>query len=262
MSRFSDETLMAYADGALPPAEAAEVAAALESDAEARAVVERFRSTATLARAAFADMAAEPVPDTLVRTVLGTEAPAASATNFPPIRKTRPPLWRTMVPLAASIALVLGLAAALFLRQPPAVLPGQIMVLGPVPSGAALAEILETRPSGTPVALQERDAQGSEHLMIVATLRDRNGRICREVEALDKAMQARLAGIACRDSASRTWIVEGTARIAASSPSGGSDFVPSGVDQKDALDGLLSILGATKALPPEEEQRLIANGWW
>ncbi|MBN9268186.1 MAG: hypothetical protein J0I75_27135, partial [Hyphomicrobium sp.] len=111
------------------------------------------------------------------------------------------------------------------------------------------------------VALQERDAQGSEHLMIVATLRDRNGRICREVEALDKAMQARLAGIACRDSASRTWIVECTARIAASSPSGGSDFVPSGVDQKDALDGLLSILGATKALPPEEEQRLIANGW-
>jgi hypothetical protein len=37
--------------------------------------------------------------------------------------------------------------------------------------------------------------------------------------------------------------------------------VPSGAAQKDALDGLLSILGATKALPPEEEQRLIAHGW-
>lgn len=261
MSRFSDETLMAYADGALPPAEAAEVAAALESDAEARAIVESFRNTATLARAAFADVTAEPVPDALARTVLGTEAPTASVTYFPPMRKARPPLWRTMLPLAASVVLVLGLAAALFLRQPPGVLQGSVMALGPVPSGAVLAEILETRARGTPVALRERDGQGTEHLMIVATLRDRNGRICREIEALDKTMQARLAGIACRDPASRMWIVEGTARIAASSPSGGSDFVPSGADEKDALDGLLSILGATKALPPEEEQRLIVQGW-
>jgi len=157
MSRFSDETLMAYADGALPPAEAAEVGAALENDAEARAVVESFRSTATLARAAFADMAAEPVPDTLVRTVLGTEAPAASVTNFTPARKARPPLWRSMLPLAASIVLALGLVAALFLRQSAPVLQGPVMALGPVPSGAALAEIVGALPGAA------RAAASAEH---------------------------------------------------------------------------------------------------
>ncbi len=261
MSRFTDETLMAYADGALPQAEAAEVAAALESDSEARALVENFRRTADLSRAAFRDIVAEPVPDVLVRTVLGSKTHTASVTEFVPARKPRTSNWRSALPLAASVLLVVGLTAALLLRPMPPASPAQMFSLGPVPPTTQLSELLEKRASGAPAALRGREAQGAEHLMVVATFRDRKARICREVEMLDRNMQAQLAGVACRDPARGTWIVEGTARIAASPPSGGSDFVPSGAEEKDALEGLLGVLGATKALPTEEEQRLIAEGW-
>ena len=97
--------------------------------------------------------------------------------------------------------------------------------------------------------------------MVIATFRDRKARVCREIEVLDADMQAKLAGAACRDPASGTWIVEGVARIAAAPVSQGSTFVPSGTDEKDALDGLLTVLGASKALTADEEQRLIAKGW-
>jgi hypothetical protein len=261
MSRFTDETLMAYADGALPAAEAAEVAAALESDGDAQALVAKFRRTADLSRAAFSGVVAEPVPDILVRTVLDSKAHTANVTALATARKPRSPRWRSALPLAASVLLVVGLAAALYIRTMPTTSPAQMISLGPVAPATQLSEVLEKHASGAPAALRGREGQGAEHLMIVATFRDRKARICREVEMLDENMQAQIAGVACRDSARGTWIVEGTARIAASPAASGSDFVPSGAEEKDALEGLLGVLGATNALPIEEEQRLIAQGW-
>jgi anti-sigma factor RsiW len=258
MTRLTDEMLMAYADGALSETERAEIAAALENDAEARAIVAEFRRTAELSQAAFADVLTEPVPDKLVNTVLGTQTPTTNVVDLTRARKPRVTMWRTALPLAASMLLVIGLAAALLLREQPAT---QLITLGPVPSAVPLAEILETKPSGVPVTLARRTPDGLDRVMVVATFRDRKERICREVEALDPNMQARIAGVACRDPASGTWIVEGSARIASTPPPSGGDFVPSGADQKDALDGLLAVLGATRALPTEEEQALLARGW-
>lgn len=258
MTRLTDEMLMAYADGALPETERAEIAAALESDAEARAIVAEFRRTAEISRAAFADVLTEPVPDRLVDTVLGTQTPASNVVELARARKPRSTMWRTALPLAASVLLVIGLAAALLVRQQP---PAQLIALGPVPSATSLADVLETKPSGTPVALASRTSEGLDRLMVVATFRDRKERICREVEALDPSMQAQIAGVACRDPASGTWIVEGSARIASTAPPSGRDFTPSGADEKDALDGLLAVLGATRALPADEEQGLLAKGW-
>jgi anti-sigma-K factor RskA len=258
MTRLTDETLMAYADGALPEAEAAQVASALEHDAEARAIVAEFRRTAELSRAAFADVMTEPVPEQLVRTVLGAETRGANVVDLAQARKPRPSPWRTALPLAASVLLVLGVAATLFLQQLPT---EHAIALGPVPKASPLAEVLETKPSGTPVALARRAAEGADHLMIVATFRDRKARICREVEALDQAMQPQLAGVACRDPANGDWMVEGTARIAASPPLSTPGYVPSGSDEKDALDGLLAVLGATQTLSADEEQNLMRQGW-
>ncbi len=257
MTRPTDEMLMAYADGALSEAERAEIAAALENDAEARAIVAEFRRTAEISRAAFADILAEPVPDRLVNTVLGTRTHDANVVDLARARKPRTTTWRTALPLAASVLLVVGVAAALLRQQPAA----QLMALGPVPSAASLAEILETKPSGTPLMLASRTPEGLDRLMVVATFRDRRARICREVEALDPQMQPQIAGVACRNPANGAWIVEGSARIASTASPSGGDFVPSGADQKDALNGLLTVLGATRALPVDEEQGLLARGW-
>lgn len=258
MTRLTDEMLMAYADGALPEAEAAQVAAALEHDAEARAIVAEFRRTAELSRAAFTDVMTEPVPEQLVRTILGAEARSANVVDLAQARKPRPSPWRTVLPLAASVLLVLGVAATLFLQQ---LATEHAIALGTVPKASPLAEVLETKPSGTPVTLARRATEGADRLMVVATFRDRKARICREIEALDQAMQPQLAGVACRDPANGDWTVEGTARIAASSPPSTPGYVPSGSDEKDALDGLLALLGASQTLSPDEEQNLMRQGW-
>ena len=153
--------------------------------------------------------------------------------------------------------LLIAAAATLLLRELPS---SQAIALGPVQPATPLAELLETKASGTSVAHTGRAAEGA-HMMVVATFRDRKARICREIEILDANMQAKLAGAACRDPASGTWIVEGVARIASAPMSQGSVFVPSGTDEKDALDGLLAVLGASKALTADEEQRLMMHGW-
>jgi hypothetical protein len=97
--------------------------------------------------------------------------------------------------------------------------------------------------------------------MVVATFRDRKARACREFEVSDANKRTSLAGAACRNPDSGTWIVEGVARIASPPVSQGSDFVPSGSEDKDALDELIARLGAGKALTPDEEQRLMAQRW-
>ena len=258
MIHLTDELLMAYADGALPDTEAASVASALEHDVEARAIVAEFRRTAERARAAYTDIMAEPVPDSLVRTVLGSELRSPSVVDMVRARKPRPAIWRSALPLAASVALLIGIGSALLLRELPT---AQMITLGPIEATTPLAQVLETKASGVTVARPGGSAQEAEHLMVVATFRDRKARICREIEVLDASMQAKYAGAACRDPTGGTWIIEGMARIASTLPSHRGDFVPSGTDEKDALDGLLAILGASKALTAEEEQRLIAEGW-
>jgi hypothetical protein len=97
--------------------------------------------------------------------------------------------------------------------------------------------------------------------MAAATFRDRNARICREVELLDSTLAPRMAAVACRDAATGTWTVEGTAVIAQQGPPEGSKFAPAGAPEKDALAALLSMMGAENTLPPHDERRLLDSGW-
>src|SRR5690606_36306961 len=114
---------------------------ALEHDTEARAIVAEFRRTAERARAAYAEIMTEHVPNNLVRTVLGAEARAANVVDIAQARKPRSEIWRMVLPLAASVALLIGVAATLFLREIPA---AQSIALGPVQVATPLAELLET----------------------------------------------------------------------------------------------------------------------
>ena len=105
--KLDDETLVAYADGALGPEEAAAVRAALAADPEAAADVDRFRASARLVRAAFDDTLAEPVPPTLERRIRAAARAAAAerhALDALVRRRGRRPLA-----IAASVALLLGL---------------------------------------------------------------------------------------------------------------------------------------------------------
>lgn len=267
MTRPSDETLMAYADGALPEAERRAIESYIAHDEEARRMVESFRLTGALAREAFDEAMSAPPPADLVARILTapigqadraseSSAPIGSATVVPLPTQTRRraamPEWLSL-PLAASIALVIGLAAGFLSSRGGA--PTQDIagiVLGPLGAETLISRVLDTSTSGTT----------TDRIAIVATFRDRGGRVCRELELLSGSSRdsaPEVAAVACRGP-NGTWAVEGAARIARAQAAG-SGFEPSGVRERDALQGLLDMLGAGAALSPQEERTLIDRGW-
>ena len=96
MPELDDNTLVSYVDGELDAATAREVERALETSATARNTVAKLRSSATFVRAAFAEALHEPPPAGLVAML------RAATPRRPPARH-----W---LPVAASIALLIGLA--------------------------------------------------------------------------------------------------------------------------------------------------------
>src|SRR5689334_9460733 len=72
-----DETLMAYADGELEPAQRAEVEAAIAADPQLAARVEQHRALRRKLNAAYDPILMETVPDALVASVRNTSAAAA-----------------------------------------------------------------------------------------------------------------------------------------------------------------------------------------
>jgi anti-sigma factor RsiW len=121
MRRFDDETLVAFVDGELDDAAAAEVARAVESDAELAARVDMFRTSSVMVRAAFADVIYEPVPDRLLAAARG---PVAAADNVVPFRKRSPVGRWIALPLAASVAaLMIGAGAGYWAGRSPVAPP-------------------------------------------------------------------------------------------------------------------------------------------
>ncbi len=108
---IDDETLMAYADGALDAAAAARVAARAAGDRDTAARIAMFRQTGAMARAAFAPVLDEPVPARLVAAIQNTKAPTnlvAFAPKSAARAKTR--TWAGAA-IAASLLLFVGLGA-------------------------------------------------------------------------------------------------------------------------------------------------------
>jgi anti-sigma factor RsiW len=99
MAEPDENTLVAYVDGELDAATAREVEQALESSPAARNMVAKLRSSAALVRAAFADAVHEPMPPGLVE-LLRTAKPQPSPRRY-------------ALPLAASIALLIGIGAGI-----------------------------------------------------------------------------------------------------------------------------------------------------
>jgi len=86
---FSDDILMAYADGELDPAERAAIERAMQADPAIAAAVARHRALRDDVAAAFADILAEPVPARLQPPRAQTQAPAqAPALEAPPANVT------------------------------------------------------------------------------------------------------------------------------------------------------------------------------
>jgi surface antigen len=272
MKRPNDETLMAFADGMLNAEEHARVAAYLESDAEARQVVEAFKLSGEAAAQAFSDVGDAKSQDLIDLIMSG--APAAGSASedeedtVVPFRKTVGPqqlVSKYALPLAAGIALVIGSVVGFSVgnRTPGTDVTTAEIAIGPVRSDGPVAHLLQSKPSGESIPFQPREGILRE-LVVVSTFRDQHGRPCREFETTKASEPFRPIdiGVACREPAGH-WTVEGAVHLAGPAvekPSNG--FEPaSGVDETTAIEGLMKMLGAQKAFSPEEEKQALERDW-
>ena len=181
--KYSDETLMAYADGELEADQRAEIAAAIASDPELARAVERHRALAARVRADYGDIASEPVPDRLsallgqVRPATVTHLAARREASAAPTRRWRTVQWA----LAASVVVAL-FVGVLMLHEPTA---PYASVDGRLVARGKLDRALTTELAALP---------GGSDVNIGISFRDREGRFCRTFHL---QQDAPVAGLAC-----------------------------------------------------------------
>jgi negative regulator of sigma E activity len=189
MNRFSEETLMAYADGELDLVVRAEIEAAMAHDPEVARAVERHRLMAAQVRAAYDGVLDEPVPERLATLV--ASAATAPVIDLAARRDGRRisvgplqmPAW---VALAASVAVGL-FVGILLMRSPAAVYEA---VEGALVARGALDQALDSQLASAP---------GDSGVRIGISFKDRNGDYCRTFH-LQRDVSA--AGLACRSDGS------------------------------------------------------------
>ncbi len=278
---IDDDMLIAYADGELSEEERARVEVRLAKDPEAQAFVERLKLSAALAIAAYEAPINEAPPQKLVDAIMNFEAsasegrttqdhPSGRLVTLQPkaaARRAGPPAgarslhasWQP-VAVAAALALLVGAATGYGLRggvgiTPP---PDTGIALGPNVAASTLADALQTAPSGTRVVGVE-----TSDVLIVATFKDRAGRVCREFEVVvgpDGEPEPRASGVACRRGTG-VWGLEGFVALGIQNGADATGYVPSGDAVGDALDLIVTALGAGPVLTADEEKSLIESGW-
>lgn len=252
--QFTDETLMAYADGELD-AETARAIAAVEAADEAVARrIALFRGTrAALAEARAARPAAD-VPEALMARVRETLEQAGAGGEEPgsvvPFVRRAPVRPWVQAAIAASLALAVGLGAGLSLR--PGATPGAGPGAGSQPGATGLAAL---EASGVAGALSHLASGGSEQVAagevtIVSSFRTPEGTLCREFELATASTEA--VAVACAEGAAwnlRFAVASGRAEDAGYAPAGALE----------ALDTWLVGVGAGAPLPEDEEREALGR---
>ncbi len=271
MAELSDEMLMAYADGALDPADHAAVEAAIERHPEYRRKVEKFRATLKPVQSAFATA---PPATRIAALIAGddgqaeTEAAALSAGRvvFLPGRQARARAGapRRFLPtaLAASIAGLAGGALGWFLHTgAPADREASVGLVAVSDRGlvarGALERVLETERSGTAVAARVEGGQ-TWQLGVSFTFRSLGQENCRRYEA-SNGVEGRFAGYACR-SADQRWVVYAHAKLARRA-TGGAGFAPAAGGDDGAVDAAIRAVMDGDVLQSDQEAALIAGRW-
>ncbi len=257
MAALTDETIMAYADGALPADEARAVEVALAADPALAARAEMFRRSRERTREALAPLAAEPVPDALTARVIAAAIASADTGHdvdsdggtvvaFRPRSRQRwlpAGSWST---LAASLALAVGVGAGYTIGSSDG--PDGAVRTPPLGS-SALAAALSTVPAGAETAVD------GDRFRAIASFRVDGGGLCREFE-VDYADRSSVVAVACRSEGAASdgaWAV--TFSVASAATAEG--YAP--VSSMEALEAYLTAVGAAPPLEPAEEQAALAQ---
>lgn len=258
---FRDETLMAFADGALGHEEAARIADAVSRDPALAARVESFKMTRTLTKRAFGDV---EVPQRLSERISAlTAAAAQTEAKIVAPDAARPPRreiarrsadrgrWRIVaranafaLAAAASVALVVGFGGGY--------LTGSIS--GPSEASPQLESFAATQDIGpiaaalNAVASGPRTSLGENGSLFrgVASFRSQDGRFCREFE-IDRRSGETTVGVACAEAGGGAWRLQ----FLVEAPATGDGFAPA--SSLASLEAYLTAIDAGPALTAEQE---------
>ncbi|OON62949.1 hypothetical protein B0920_05860 [Massilia sp. KIM] len=237
---FSDEILMAYADGELAPAERAAVEQAMREDPEVAAAVARHRALRQDIADAFAGVLDEPVPERL--------RPAPPSARVLPLRGARArqvqeapkPRPRWSWPEWGALAATLVVGILLGKAGPGADLPSIAGEDGRLSAHGELAAALD----------RQTGAEASGGVRVALSFASRDGAYCRGF------VVGQSAGLACREG--EVWRIPVLAEASAQPEGGyrqaGSALPPAVLDAIDAR-----IAGAP--LDPAAEEAARARGW-
>lgn len=269
------ETLMAHADGALAPDEAARVETYLQTNPQARAQVEQFRRSGDLAAQAFAADLERPVPEALRRSVQELVAQAraqaarveagdvgrdrltarhaaeAVAGRSAPARLLAwlgldsGPRFGFAAAGVTFMAGVVGFVVGSSAPPPQTLLSASPMgVLVSTAEQAELARLLSTTPSG-----QRRELPTGGQVQLLATFKAAGGSVCREF-ALQRAADVTQA-VACRNE--ERWGLT----FAQSAPRNGG-YLPA-ASPNAAIDAYVESIGGGTPMSPADEAKVLAE---
>ena len=267
MSRVSDEVLMAYADGELTPEECQTLERMLRHDPVLRQRMEPFIRTRAELASAFGPTLHEPVPERLIAAIRRARPPArASASGLPfggrlvdLVRRVAAALMPDgMTPaLAASVAALVVAGAAAGWMAGRGDQPASLIVASGshLVAGEALAEALETNPSGT----ESRSDRARASVVPVLSFRTADNTVCREYRVRTAEADRDFAGLACRDAAGAWRIAQHveTPKQAAS-PEGYQTATGAGIA---SIDAMVEAMISGEAFGTDDETRLLATGW-
>ena len=200
---FSDEVLMAYADGELDTETREQVQKAINTDPEIARRVASYRALRDTLRSSFDPVLSERVPDRLI-TAARARAPERAAEPSPaeskviPILRNRAPVrpWPKWAALAASFVLgALALQLGTKLYKPASITErnGQLQASG------ALQQALSNQLAGPQIA--------AAAVQIGVSFRSRSGHYCRTFQLRETTS---LGGLACNETG--IWKLEILAR--------------------------------------------------
>ncbi|MTV40136.1 anti-sigma factor family protein [Duganella radicis] len=239
--KFSDETLMAYADGELDEAGRAEIERALETDPALAERVAQHQALRSDVFAAFAPILDEPLPPALMATALPGKVADLSAARAARVEKTAPRRWSW--PEWGAIAATLAVG----------VLVGG--TLGGNGGDAALAvaqgadgKLVAQGQLATALSRQLAASDGAVRIGVSFAARD--GALCRSF------VTHGTAGLACRSG--NAWQVPVMAE-AASAAAG--DYRQAGSAMPSAVLDAIDARIAGPALDAKGEQEALQRGW-
>ena len=243
--QFSDEILMAYADGELDAEARRQIEAAMALDPALAERVAKHRGLRADLGTAFDGVLNEPIPSRLLDAARANPAPASisdlNAVRAAKARAASPKRWAWPEWTSIAASLLIGILAGRSILQPSGSELFTIHEDGIVASGELSAAL--TKKLGG-----ESDDSA---VWIGLTFRARDGEYCRTF-ATDSA-----AGFACREA--NAWKVRALSDKSAS-PAGG-EYRMAGSELPPAIVTAIEGVMAGEALDQEEEQAAQSRGW-